>query len=590
MSKMSTTTNTIKTNKSVSAPPKNRTHSANAPAAAAATAAMNGSMNSSGSSLYSDVRSDTSIMLDRSALSELGSAVSYDSLSPPRNAKKNIINNNDDSNPATHHLPTSLHYSYDGEENCMIGTAQRPPRDGNGNPMNDDDDDMEDDPFSWNKYEHLMDDEEDDWEKGDTKNQTNNHNSHHSRMGETTTSDSGMDNEKAASETSNRNQHNREILVLLPSYTTGTASSGGYSYAAKTTSWSTSSRTSSMYNNTGGVRGSSESGVGDKEFSTIDDRMACIMRARAILEAHREFLDSPQIQLEKEKESAFEVTPPAQAKSNGSAMTDSNVSVTTNNQRSEANNSQDSNNSYFHDIGNDDGLAPLGGVWPGEISATGVTSEMVHRPHDYLHNIHNEGVHCLKHGRFPRALHMFELVLDCQRDKHGTVHEDVASALHNVGIANLRLQDHDKALQAFEEAVRVRKGALGRDHPQVAISLVKVGITLLLLRRFEDSLWIFREALSVRKHALGALHPSTARIYNNIGCVHVEFNELREARRAFEAALDIQRNALCNDGESAPVLFGAATTLCNLGYLYRIRDMHEKAALVLREALSVRDS
>lgn len=91
----------------------------------------------------------------------------------------------------------------------------------------------------------------------------------------------------------------------------------------------------------------------------------------------------------------------------------------------------------------------------------------------------------------------------------------------------------------------------------------------------------------MRKHALGDLHPSTARIYNNIGCVHVEFDELREARRAFEAALDVQRNALCHDPESGPIQFAAATTLCNLGYLYRNRDMHEKAALVLREALSV---
>ena len=93
----------------------------------------------------------------------------------------------------------------------------------------------------------------------------------------------------------------------------------------------------------------------------------------------------------------------------------------------------------------------------------------------------------------------------------------------------------------------------------------------------------------MRKHALGALHPSTARIYNNIGCVHVEFNELREARRAFEAALDIQRNALCQEPESGPIMFGAATTLCNLGYLYRIREMHEKGALVLREALQLQE-
>jgi len=122
------------------------------------------------------------------------------------------------------------------------------------------------------------------------------------------------------------------------------------------------------------------------------------------------------------------------------------------------------------------------------------------------------------------------------------------------------------------------------------VSLVKVGITLLLLHRFEEALWSFREALSVRKHALGPLHPSTARIYNNIGCVYVEFNEFKEARRAFEAALDTQRSALVHEPESGPLMFATATTLCNLGYLYRYRDMHAKAASVLKEAVDLQES
>ncbi len=117
-----------------------------------------------------------------------------------------------------------------------------------------------------------------------------------------------------------------------------------------------------------------------------------------------------------------------------------------------------------------------------------------------------------------------------------------------------------------------------------------MGICQLLLHRFDEALWSFREALSIRKRALGPLHPSTARIYNNIGCVHVEFNEFKEARRAFEAALDVQRNALCHDPESGPLMFGTATTLCNLGYLYRYRDMHAKASLVLKEAVDLQET
>jgi tetratricopeptide (TPR) repeat protein len=109
------------------------------------------------------------------------------------------------------------------------------------------------------------------------------------------------------------------------------------------------------------------------------------------------------------------------------------------------------------------------------------------------------------------------------------------------------------------------------------------------MHRFDQALWIFREALTIRKRALGPLHPSTARIYNNIGCVHVEFNEYQEARRAFEAALDVQRNALSHEPDSGSLMFGTATTLCNLGYLYRYRDMHAKACLVLQEAVDLQE-
>lgn len=169
------------------------------------------------------------------------------------------------------------------------------------------------------------------------------------------------------------------------------------------------------------------------------------------------------------------------------------------------------------------------------------------------------------------------------------MHPTIGSTYHNLGIVNLRSQNYDDALESFQKASRVRKGSIGRDHAEVAVSLVKVGITQLLLRRFDDALLTFREALSIRRHAMGHLHPSTARIYNNIGCVHVEFNEMREARRAFEAALDVQRNALCYEPNSTQLQFGTATTLCNIGYLYTFRGMHEKACLVLKEAAQLQE-
>lgn len=237
----------------------------------------------------------------------------------------------------------------------------------------------------------------------------------------------------------------------------------------------------------------------------------------------------------------------------------------------------------------EDGLAPLGGKWTSS-GAVWKKSQMLADPMNYLPTIHEEASKQLSNDNFVDAIHLFDEVLQCQKRRNGPIHADVASALYNLGIAQLRSQNHGEALKAFEETARIRKNTLGREHPDVAVSLVKVGITLLLLHRFEEALWSFREALSVRRHALGPTHPSTARIFNNIGCVHVEFNEFREARKAFESALDIQRNALCGEPESGALMFGAATTLCNLGYLYRYRGLHAKAALVLKEAVDLQET
>jgi tetratricopeptide (TPR) repeat protein len=282
------------------------------------------------------------------------------------------------------------------------------------------------------------------------------------------------------------------------------------------------------------------------------DRMATMRHAKDVLDSNRDFMDSP-------------------------------IRPTTNKDETSVEKTIDERDGNL----NEDGLIPLAGNWSGNRNNDRLSPEVLQDPSQQLHTIHNCAASYLSKGRQTEAVTLLEMVVECQKAKNGPLHEDVGSAVHNVGVAYLRMEEHYAALQSFEESVRIRKSALGREHPQVAVSLVKAGISLMLLQRHEDALWIFREALSVRTLALGDLHPSNARIYNNIGCVHVEFNELQEARRAFESALDIQRNALISNPENGPMIFGASTTLQNLGYLYGKRDMYEKAAMVLRESLSV---
>ena len=121
----------------------------------------------------------------------------------------------------------------------------------------------------------------------------------------------------------------------------------------------------------------------------------------------------------------------------------------------------------------EDGIAPLGGNWPSSKDKNEDVSvpvrDMVRDPMNHLPEIHEEAARLLKDNYTLDALDLFEVVLQCQRRRHGPLHPDVASALHNCGIAQLRAQNHEEALAVFEEAARVRKGSLGRDHPHVAV-------------------------------------------------------------------------------------------------------------------------
>uniref|UniRef100_A0A7S4AB04 Kinesin light chain n=1 Tax=Pseudo-nitzschia australis TaxID=44445 RepID=A0A7S4AB04_9STRA len=283
------------------------------------------------------------------------------------------------------------------------------------------------------------------------------------------------------------------------------------------------------------------------------DRMATMKHAQAMLNSHRQFMNSPNRNI----------------KAN---ISDIERTI----------DERDGN-------ANEDGLVPLAGNWLGPKNISRLSPGCLQNPTENLHTVHNCAVAYLAKGRHSEAVTLLEMVVECQKTRNGELHPDVGSAVHNVGIAYLRMEEHYDAFQAFEEAVRVRKASLGREHPEVAVSLVKFGISLMLLQRHEDALWIFRDALSIRKQALGDLHPSNARICNNIGCVHVELGSLKEARKEFEAALDIQRNALARNSENGPMIFGASTTLQNLGYLYGKLEMYEKAAMVLRESLNLQE-
>lgn len=118
----------------------------------------------------------------------------------------------------------------------------------------------------------------------------------------------------------------------------------------------------------------------------------------------------------------------------------------------------------------EEGIAPLGGSWGNNSSGSSQNiCLMLKDPIQHLKEIHDEATKQLKIGNVVDAQRLFDVVLECQRHRHGHLHPDVAAALHNLGITHLRAHNHSEALKVFEEAARVRKGSLGKDHALVAV-------------------------------------------------------------------------------------------------------------------------
>ena len=99
----------------------------------------------------------------------------------------------------------------------------------------------------------------------------------------------------------------------------------------------------------------------------------------------------------------------------------------------------------------EDGLAPLGGRWTSS-SKLLKKSNMLNDPMNNLPNIHELACKELSSDNFIDAVHLFDVILQCQKRRNGNSHADVAAALYNLGIAQLRSQAHGEALKCFEEA------------------------------------------------------------------------------------------------------------------------------------------
>jgi hypothetical protein len=245
--------------------------------------------------------------------------------------EKNIINGSD-------HPPTK--YSYEAEESCLLSTSAASETHTGAGDKND--------PFHWSRYDTF----------------------------------DGIDKANG-SHVSSGNGMGREIMVVMPVMGGSDVLTGASDAAAQgkapskfssraPAAWSTDENTADLDADSYHTSGNATAN------STQSERQVILQRAKAMLEAHKEYLDSPSLNMETTKHGA--PTPSTQDRKNQSGKRQ-----------------QSHSRVYPEEYGNDDGLAPLGGSWPPPILNGGsVTPEMLEHPEHSLHNLHAGAARYLK--------------------------------------------------------------------------------------------------------------------------------------------------------------------------------------------------
>ena len=98
--------------------------------------------------------------------------------------------------------------------------------------------------------------------------------------------------------------------------------------------------------------------------------MACRLQAKAILDAHKDFLDSPQLTLQEKKNGHHD-----DGRDTASIVTDTTTQAALRARRQR------------EELINEDGLAPLGGTWP-EPTETRISKDVLSDPTRHLQTIH----------------------------------------------------------------------------------------------------------------------------------------------------------------------------------------------------------
>jgi tetratricopeptide (TPR) repeat protein len=225
--------------------------------------------------------------------------------------------------------------------------------------------------------------------------------------------------------------------------------------------------------------------------------------------------------------------------------------------------------------------------------------------------LHDMAKAALSQGDYPKALSMFQSILQAQHQRFGRDHPSVGAAMHNVGVVQLRMGQPEQAQVILEEAAAIRREMLGPNDMEVAATLAKLSAAQSQVKQWDGAVENVRESLRIMRSIVGNEHVMVAQTLSQMACLYFEAGELLAAQATFSDALYIYRivleqqqpsaspemerngntsmnNNIINSNSHNNNLSQLAETLCNLGSIQNKRKNHVSAIASFSEALEVR--
>eukprot|EP00823_Brevimastigomonas_motovehiculus_P001597 TRINITY_DN12164_c0_g1_i1.p1 TRINITY_DN12164_c0_g1~~TRINITY_DN12164_c0_g1_i1.p1 ORF type:complete len:403 (+),score=83.84 TRINITY_DN12164_c0_g1_i1:59-1267(+) len=190
-----------------------------------------------------------------------------------------------------------------------------------------------------------------------------------------------------------------------------------------------------------------------------------------------------------------------------------------------------------------------------------------------------------RQGDYALALEAAKTSVRLALSLFGEKHVVYASACNNQGLMHKNLGEYDSAIELYEKSLASYQTAYGANHPSVAMTLHNLALVYRAQKKNEKSLELLERSLLIRKTNLGDkfdCDPNVATTLSNLGNLYRDFNNFTRAEQLHRQAITILEKQI------GPVHINTATAYNNLGYTYKFFRHYTEAYTYYKKALRIR--